>query len=236
MKTKKFLSVFTFSLLTLIIFCISTHNEADCKKNQTKWQCSPSECNRPDLCEVDVLRGRQVEALLVALVLQQSAREAVGHLHIAAVVLLRVRGGVGQQGGGLGHIARVQKRCVSVELVRLEEMRKEKSKPAIVEYQQRSIIQLGESKAVKLSNRNPSSSKCSSRLNTKFSADTVVEKKAFWTLLGEHLCMYVEVFQNIRLHQRPNHPAEPRSSEQEGTAQHVAKCWRLHWNKLHLDF
>lgn len=71
---------------------------------------------------MDVLRGRQVEALLVALVLQQRAREAIGDLHVAAVVLLCVRGGVGQQGGGLRHVARVQKRCVAVEPVRLEEM------------------------------------------------------------------------------------------------------------------
>lgn len=76
------------------------------------------------LSEVDVLRGRQVEALLVALVLQQGAGETIGNLHVAAVVLLRVRGGVGQQGGGLRHVARVEKRGVAVELVRLEGMNK----------------------------------------------------------------------------------------------------------------
>lgn len=73
---------------------------------------------------MDVLRGRQVEALLAALVLQQRTSEAIGHLDVAAVVLVRVRGGVGQQGGGLRHVGRVQERRVAVELVRLEEMNK----------------------------------------------------------------------------------------------------------------
>lgn len=78
--------------------------------NQSKRQrWSESELERLYLSEVDVLRGRQVEALLVALVLQQSPREAIGNLHVAAVVLPCVRGGVGQQGGGLWHVARVQK-------------------------------------------------------------------------------------------------------------------------------
>lgn len=84
---------------------------------------------RRHLSEVDVLRGRQVEALLVALVLQQRTGEAIGHLDVAAVVLVSVRGGVGQQGGGLRHVGRVQERCVAVELVGLEEMNKE-NKPA----------------------------------------------------------------------------------------------------------
>lgn len=60
------------------------------------------------LSEMDVLCGREVEALLAALVLQQALREAVRHLHVAAVVLLCVQGGVGQHGGSLLHVSRVQ--------------------------------------------------------------------------------------------------------------------------------
>lgn len=72
------------------------------------------------LGEVHVLRGRQVEALLAALVLQQTLHEPVRHFHIAAVVLLCVQGGVGQHGRGLLDAARIQERCVLVKFVRLE--------------------------------------------------------------------------------------------------------------------
>ena len=60
------------------------------------------------LSEVDVLRSGEVEALLGALVLQQTLCEPVRHFHIAAVVLLRVRGGVGQHGCRLLDVSRVQ--------------------------------------------------------------------------------------------------------------------------------
>lgn len=73
------------------------------------------------LSEVNILRGGEVEALLVALMLQQTLREPVRHLHVAAVVLLRVQGGVGQHGGRLLHVAGVQERCVVVKFVRLHE-------------------------------------------------------------------------------------------------------------------
>lgn len=73
------------------------------------------------LGEVNILRGGEVEALLVALMLQQALREPVRHLHIAAVVLVRVQGGVGQHGGRLLHMAGVQERCVVVKFVRLHE-------------------------------------------------------------------------------------------------------------------
>lgn len=73
------------------------------------------------LSEVDVLRRRQVESLLVDLVLQQALREPVGHLHVAAVEALRVHSGVGQHGGGLLNASGVQERRVPVELFRLEE-------------------------------------------------------------------------------------------------------------------
>lgn len=50
------------------------------------------------LSEMDVLCGCEVEALLVALMLQQTLREPICYFHIAAVVLLCVQGGVGQHG------------------------------------------------------------------------------------------------------------------------------------------
>lgn len=62
----------------------------------------------PHLGEVHVLRGCEVEALLVALVLQQALHEPVHHLHVAAVVLVCVQGGVGQHGRGLLDVAGVQ--------------------------------------------------------------------------------------------------------------------------------
>lgn len=73
------------------------------------------------LGEMDILCGCEVEALLVALVLQQTLREPVRYFHIAAVVLLCVQGGVGQHGCGLLDVSGVQQRHVTVELVRLEE-------------------------------------------------------------------------------------------------------------------
>lgn len=66
-----------------------------------------------DLSEVDVLRRREVEALLVALVPQQTQSEPVRHLHVAAVELLRVRGGVGQHGCRLLNEPRIQERRVT---------------------------------------------------------------------------------------------------------------------------
>ncbi len=78
------------------------------------------------LCEVDVLCGGEVEALLVALVLQQTLREPICHFHIAAKVLLCVQGGVGQHGGCLLNVSGVQERRVTGKLFRLEEG-KEKS-------------------------------------------------------------------------------------------------------------
>lgn len=69
-----------------------------------------------NLSEVDVLRGCEVEALLVNLVLQQDLSEAVGHFNIAAVERLCVHGGVGQQGGGLLNVSRIEERCVTVQL------------------------------------------------------------------------------------------------------------------------
>lgn len=42
------------------------------------------------LGEVDVLRGGEVEALLLALMMQESLSKSVGHFHIAAIVLLCV--------------------------------------------------------------------------------------------------------------------------------------------------
>lgn len=73
------------------------------------------------LSEMDVLCGCEVEALLVALVLQETLREPICYFHIAAVVLLCVQGGVGQHGCCLQNISRVQERRVVVKLVRLEE-------------------------------------------------------------------------------------------------------------------
>lgn len=73
------------------------------------------------LSEMDVLRGGEVEALLVALVLQQTLRESVGYFHIAAVVLLCVQGSVGQHGCGLLDVSGVQQRHVMVELVGLKD-------------------------------------------------------------------------------------------------------------------
>lgn len=73
------------------------------------------------LGEVDVLRGCEVEALLVDLVLQQELREAVRHLDIAAVERLCVGRGVGQQGGGLLNAPRIEERCVALQLFWLEE-------------------------------------------------------------------------------------------------------------------
>lgn len=72
------------------------------------------------LGEVHVLRGCEVEALLAALVLQQTLQEPIRHFHVAAVVLLRVQGGVGQHGRGLLDAARIQERCIVVKSVRLE--------------------------------------------------------------------------------------------------------------------
>lgn len=77
---------------------------------------------------MNILRGGEVEALLVALVLQQTLREPVRHFHVAAVVLLRVHGGVGQQGGRLLYMAGVQERCVAVKFVRLHEEKKQTEK------------------------------------------------------------------------------------------------------------
>lgn len=72
------------------------------------------------LSEVDVLRSCEVEALLLVLVLQKTLREPISHLHVAAVVLLRVKGGVGQHGGRLLDMSRVQQRRVTGKLLRLE--------------------------------------------------------------------------------------------------------------------
>lgn len=73
-----------------------------------KFDVLLSECAALHLSEMDVLCGREVEALLAALMLQQALREAVRHLHVAAIVLLCVQGGVGQHGGSLLHVSRVQ--------------------------------------------------------------------------------------------------------------------------------
>lgn len=78
------------------------------RKKSTTLHCLSLACVALHLSEMDVLCGREVEALLAALVLQQALREAVRHLHVAAVVLLCVQGGIGQHGGSLLHISRVQ--------------------------------------------------------------------------------------------------------------------------------
>lgn len=72
------------------------------------------------LSEVDILRGREVEALLAALVLQQTLREPIRYFNVAAVVFLCVQGGVGQHGCSLLNVSRVQERRVTGKLVRLK--------------------------------------------------------------------------------------------------------------------
>lgn len=79
------------------------------------------------LSEVDVLCGREVEALLVALVLQETLCEPICYFHIAAVELLCVQRGVGQNGSRLLDLSRVQERRVTVKLVRLEKEKKNTS-------------------------------------------------------------------------------------------------------------
>lgn len=79
------------------------------------------------LGEVDILCGCEVEALLVALMLQKTLCEPIRYFHIAAVVLFCVRGGVGQHGCCLLNLYRIQERGVSVELVRLEEGKKNRT-------------------------------------------------------------------------------------------------------------
>lgn len=70
---------------------------------------------------MDVLRGSEVEAVLVALVLQETLGQLVRHLHVAAVVLLCVQRGVGQHGRRVLHVPRVQEGRIPGNLVRLEE-------------------------------------------------------------------------------------------------------------------
>ena len=70
---------------------------------------------------MDVLRSREVEALLAALVLQQSLCEPVGQFHIAAVEHLCVQGGVGQHGCRLLNLSRVEECCVTGKPFRLKE-------------------------------------------------------------------------------------------------------------------
>lgn len=79
------------------------------------------------LGEVHVLRGREVEALLAALVLQQALHQPIHHLHVAAVVPLCVQGGVGQHGRRLLHVASVQERSIMVKSIRLEREGKKES-------------------------------------------------------------------------------------------------------------
>lgn len=60
------------------------------------------------LREVDVLCSCEVEPLLVALMLQQALCQSVGHLDVTAKVCPGVLGGVGQHGGRLLDLSRVQ--------------------------------------------------------------------------------------------------------------------------------
>lgn len=60
------------------------------------------------LSEVDILRSCEVEALLVALMLQQTLCQPVSHFHITAVVFLCVQGCVGQHGCCLLNMSGVQ--------------------------------------------------------------------------------------------------------------------------------
>lgn len=73
------------------------------------------------LGEVDVLCSCEVEALLAALVLQQTLCEPICHFHVAAVVFLCVHGGVGQHGCRLLNMSGVQERGITGKLLRLEE-------------------------------------------------------------------------------------------------------------------
>lgn len=72
------------------------------------------------LCEVDVLRGGEVEALLAAFVPQQTLREPVRHFHVAAVEPLRVLRGVRQHGRRLLDVSGVEERGVTEKPFRLE--------------------------------------------------------------------------------------------------------------------
>lgn len=72
------------------------------------------------LCEVDVLCGGEVEALLAAFMTQQTLREPVGHFHVAAVELLRVQRGVGQHRRHLLNAPRLEERGVTEKLFRLK--------------------------------------------------------------------------------------------------------------------
>lgn len=71
------------------------------------------------LVEQHVLRSAEVEALLVALVLQDGARQVIRHLHVAAVELSGILRGVTQQHRRLLNVSGVHQRRVTRQALRL---------------------------------------------------------------------------------------------------------------------